>query len=312
MTFETIFNTAPVLLTEGAIVERLKWEYSLNVDPHVNHAGLVYEAPAHLETLYRQYIDIACRFDLPVMVMTPTRRVNALTQAESPYAEKELIRDCCVFLKNIKAKYPDSADIIMAGGLLGCKGDAYSKDNALSAADAYDFHIRQAEQFAVQSPDFLFAGIMPVVTEALGMAQALAKTGIPYIISFMIRNTGRLLDDTPISEAIEIIDSAVDPCPVCYMANCVHPLNVYKALSKPFNKNASGLARFQGIQANASMRSPEELNQSSDLEQGGFEDLVTHMHNLQTDFGLKILGGCCGTDDHFLTMLAQKCGKESQ
>jgi S-methylmethionine-dependent homocysteine/selenocysteine methylase len=46
---------------------------------------------------------------------------------------------------------------------------------------------------------------------------------MPYIISFMIRDDGRLLDGTTIHEAIQTIDSSVDVQAACSMTDCVHP-----------------------------------------------------------------------------------------
>ncbi|NJO91665.1 MAG: hypothetical protein HC831_23905 [Chloroflexia bacterium] len=58
------------------------------------------------------------------------------------------------------------------------------------------------------------AGIMPEINEAIGLAKAMAETQLPYVISFMIRKDGRLLDGTLLFEAIEIIDKQVHPAPV--------------------------------------------------------------------------------------------------
>jgi len=48
------------------------------------------------------------------------------------------------------------------------------------------------------------------------MARAMAESNLPYIISFMVRKDGCLLDGTFISNAIEIIDNTVSPQPICY------------------------------------------------------------------------------------------------
>ena len=151
----------------------------------------------------------------------------------------------------------------------------------------------------------MFAAIIPAVSEAVGMASAMAEAELPYIISFMIRKTGRLLDGTPLSEAIQIVDSTVHPRPLCYMTNCVHPSNLKQALMQPINKQSPNLSRFIGLQANASSLSPEELDQSKILQQGDFDDMVQEMLKLYQEFGIKIMGGCCGTDNRFLDLLAQ-------
>ena len=57
--------------------------------------------------------------------------------------------------------------------------------------------------------DFLYAGIIPALSEAMGMAGAMADSGLPYIISFTIQEDGRLIDGTAIHDAITEIDRAV-------------------------------------------------------------------------------------------------------
>ncbi len=304
--FEKIYRDSPIILTEAAIVERLKEEHHLMMDPQINHAGMIYTHPEILEGFYRQYIDTARKHNLPIMLMTPTRKVNTATHPLSPFREKNLIADACSFLKRVRESYGTYSPNILVGGLLGCKGDAYSANGALTTDEAYGFHRTQARLFEKEKIDFLFAGIMPEVNEALGMAQAMAETGIPYIISFMIRNNGCLLDGTPICKAIEIIDQKVTRQPVCYMTNCVHPTNLRLALTSEINNNHPQMARFSGIQANASILSPEELNNCGILKKDDFNTLIDEMLLLHHHFGLKILGGCCGTNDRFLDRLAGK------
>jgi len=284
MRFEHAFKNIPVILTEGAVLERLKYEADVELDEHINHAGLVNDAKEVLSALYMQYVDIALSHDLPIMIMTPTRKVNVETLKKSAYYDREVIADCCTFLRSIQAKYQPFSKKIFLGGLLGCKGNAYRADEALQHSEAYAFHKAQVKQFKDQHLDYLFAGIMPAVSEAAGMAQAMAETGLPYIISFMVRSNGRLLDGTPIAEAIRRIDNAVNPRPICYMANCVHPANLKLALLNLMNRNSPFIPRLMGIQANASSRSPDELDQCGILHQGDYDEdgfiTVTDLHFL--------------------------------
>jgi len=276
------------------------------MESEINHAGLIYTNPDILEKLYRQYIEIGLKQNLPMMIMTPTRKVNFESLKKSKFASKNLIKDSCVFLNEIKERYGTYSQKILIGGLLGCKGDAYSNENALPMDESYQFHKREVLQFSEEKIDFLFAGIMPEVNEAKGMARAMAESNIPYIISFTVRKNGCLIDGTPISEAIRIIDESVDPKPIFYMANCIHPTNLRLALEHEKNRNQSELARFKGIQANASDLSPEELNSCGILHQDDFDQMIAEMQLLYKQFNLKVLGGCCGTNDKFIDSLS-KC-----
>ena len=308
MSFEKIFRESKVILTEGAIVERLKAEFHAEMDGSINHAGLIYTKPEILEFLYRQYITIGQQHQLPIMMMTPTRKVNFESISQSPFRNKEIIADSCAFLNKIKESYGEYSPSILLGGLLGCKGDAYSGEKVLGVEASYTFHQQQTVQFQKEEIDFLFAGIMPEINEAIGMAQAMAETNIPYIISFMLKKDGCLIDGTPLSDAIKIIDDQVVTKPIVYMANCIHPTNLIEALNNDKNRGSTMLNRFSGIQANASMLSPEELNHCNILQQGDFKMMTEEMCFLQHHFGFKIFGGCCGTNDEFIEMLARKIG----
>jgi S-methylmethionine-dependent homocysteine/selenocysteine methylase len=303
--FEKIFKDEQIILTEGALVERLKCEFGLRMDEHVNHAGLVYDARGDVVSLYRQYVEIARRHDLPIMLMTPTRRVNFESLGRSAYRDRDVIADSCALLQGVREGCRDFSKRIFIGGLLGCKGDAYSAAGALSRSDAYAFHAVQVSQFAGRALDFLFAGIMPALSEAQGMAQAMAESELPYIISFMVRSDGRLLDGTGIADAMRCIDETVAPRPLCYMCNCVHPANLKRALDSAVNRGSSYLGRFMGIQGNASPLGPEELEGCGTPEAGDLDEWVQAMADLQRDHGFKIFGGCCGTDDRFIEQLAR-------
>ncbi|WP_461641784.1 homocysteine S-methyltransferase family protein [Labilibaculum euxinus] len=304
MIFEKLFHNSDVLLTEGALVERLRDEFDVEFDKHINHAGVLYTNPDALECLYKQYVDIGDKYKLPIMLMTPTRKVNFESVKESCFSDKDIIGDSCAFLNKIKNQYPDGAESIMIGGLLGCKGDAYGSEIVLGIDEAYRFHRRQTLQFAKEEVDYLFAGIMPEINEALGMARAMADSQIPYIISFMIKKNGCLLDGTPISEAIRLIDKETNVKPLCYMTNCVHSTNVRQALANEVNDKDILLKRFKGIQANSSVLSPEELNNCGILQQGDFVGMVDEMQLLYREFDFKIFGGCCGTNDKFIDQLS--------
>jgi S-methylmethionine-dependent homocysteine/selenocysteine methylase len=189
---------------------------------------------------------------------------------------------------------------------MGCRGDAYSKENHLNIENAFEFHLWQTELFKKAKVDFLYAGIMPVLSEAIGMAQAMETSEMPYIISFMIRKDGRLLDGTTINDAIIAIDANTKRNPICYMTNCVHPNVLNSALSKEYNKTSIVRARFKGIQANTSELSPEELDRSIELKTSDNISLGNDMVGLYNEFNLKIFGGCCGTDNTHIEEIAKR------
>jgi homocysteine S-methyltransferase len=146
---------------------------------------------------------------------------------------------------------------------------------------------------------------MPEIHEALGMAEALASTGCPYLVSFIVRPSGGLLDGTPLDDAVSRIDDQVVPRPLGYLVNCVHSSALESALNAPPGRRALDSGRLLGLQANTSSKSPEELEGSEELVGEDPEVFASGMCALRKQFGLHVLGGCCGTDGGHIAALAR-------
>lgn len=304
MDFETCFHTAPMILMEGALGERLKREYGFRFDGPVAMADFLYDVEKRqaLRKLFLEYAEIAERYGLPFMATTPTRRANRERVGLAGY-DPGIIGDNVRFLQQIRSEIRTD---MYVGGLMGCKGDAYKAAGVLSEEEAFGFHSWQADLFKDAGADFLYAGIMPALTEAIGMARAMEKTGLPYIVSFMIRADGKLLDGTSIHDAIAAIDSSTDRSPLCYLTNCVHPTVLQKALECSVNRTNLVRERFRGIQANTSPLSPEELDNSRELKTSDSLALANDMMELFRVMSPKILGGCCGTDNSHIEEIAKR------
>ena len=303
--FISSFAHSPIMLTEGAVGQRLEHEYGLLPDADIMYAALLYSAEGRsaLKDIYSQYLHIAETYHLPILLMTNTRRANRERVIRSPYKDKNIMIDYAVFLKEIASGFKCKSFI---GGMLGCKNDAYSGNEGLSFSDAVQFHSWQIDMCQHAPIDYLFAGIMPSKDEAMGMARAMESASKPYIISFMINRSGALLDGTTINDAILAIDDIVTQKPLCYMTNCVHPTILKEALSQPFNETETVRMRFSGIQANAACYEPHELDSSIGLLTTSSTDLANEFDVLRKEFPLKIWGGCCGTDNTHIRELAKR------
>lgn len=284
--------------------ERLKREYRLEPHPVVALAAIVQteRGRAALRELWGGYIAIAQAYGLPFLAATPTRRANRERIALSGFGDS-ILKDNVDFLREIRSESPVS---MYVGGLMGCKGDAYTGKGALCEGEARKFHGWQAEALARAGVDFLMAGIMPTLPEAAGMAHAMSETGLPYLISLTIQDDGRLIDGTSIHDTIVCIDGVVRKRPLCYLANCVHPAIVRKALARPWNRTAAVGERFQGVQANTSPLPYAQLDGAAGLICADPHTLALEMEALGREMNLKIWGGCCGTDNRHIAEMARR------
>ncbi len=305
MNFEDAVANAPVILTEGAVIERLRRDPAVELDPHIANSGLIYNQAGKqaMTGIYRQYIDIASRYHLPMIVSAPTWRANFERINKSACSGREtMVEDCADFINRIRQNVAQSSDSIYIAGLIACRGDSYDPREALTAERAEAFHSLQAQELADAGVDFILAATMPAVSEALGIAAAVSQFGIPYSVSFVIRSDGRILDGTPLQAAIEKIDAAVNPEPLFYQINCVHPAIFRKAIEQ----SEPGFDRLLGLQANTSEKNPEELDGLGYLDTSEPEEFAESMLALHTQFGLKIIGGCCGTDHRHIEEIAKR------
>jgi homocysteine S-methyltransferase len=299
----------PFILFEGAVIERLRRDPAVRLDPHVLHTGLVYdpEGRAALERVYRSYLDVGRTYSLPMVVLTPTWRANAESVRRAGLGDFVRVNhDAVRFLAQIRDSYAEDGAPIWIAGLVGSRGDAYKPEQALDAAEAARFHAPQALALAEAGVDLLMAATLPALSEAVGLARALAATGLPYILSFVIRPTGTLLDGTPLHRAVEQIDTAGHATPIAYMINCVHPSVFEQALRHETDRAPWLRTRMLGLQANTSPKSPEELDNAPHLETempGTFADAMIRLH---TELGIEALGGCCGTDHRHITHIARR------
>lgn len=297
--FEKTVKEAKFILTEGGLIERIRRNTNIHLDPYILHAGLIYEEEGKkiLETIYREYIDIAEKYDFPMFTYAPTWRANPERIKKSAFKNISTINlDGVQFLKNIRNSYGNFSKKIFVGGLIACKGDAYKPEEALSSKEAKVFHKTQAQQLADSKVDFIKAATLPAFSEASGIAQVLSKTKIPYILSFVIKPDGTLLDGTSLHSAIEKIDDDVENPPIFYMLNCVHPAAFKSAFEKELKLSNKIKIRLLGFQANTSAKTPEELENLSYLDTTEPKPYAKQMIDLYQTTGLKLIGGCCGSD----------------
>jgi homocysteine S-methyltransferase len=304
---EVLSARVPVLM-EGAVVERIRRGAPALFDPLLANAPLIYDSAgrALLRQIYEEYIEIGRVRAMPLLSLAPTWRANPDRVAASAFAGRDLNGDAVRFLQEIRSGAGDYGAAVFIGGLMGCRGDAYKPQEALTREAALAFHVVQARALSGAGADYLMASTMPEIHEALGMAEALASTGSPYLVSFIVRPSGRLLDGTPLADAMARIDDQAVPRPLGYLVNCVHTSTLESALHAPAGRRALDSGRLLGLQANTSPLSPEELDGAQELAGEDPAVFAAGMCALREQFGLHVLGGCCGTDGGHIAALARE------
>jgi S-methylmethionine-dependent homocysteine/selenocysteine methylase len=296
---KSLLEEHDLILTEAAIVERLRRSGRVELHPTLVHAALVYdvEGRAEMERLFQGYVSIAAAAGVPIIVSAPTWRANYERVRDSG-VNLDVNADAVRFLLDLREAQEAHASMLKVGGFIGCKNDCYRPEEALSTVEAERFHSWQIERLAQAGVDFLMAATLPNIDEAIGIARAMERTGVPYIISFVIGSDGRVLDGTGLWDAVQRVDASTVTQPLCYMVNCSYP-----AFLRAKQQPSELFTRLLGYQGNSSALSHSELDGSAQLEVEDVAEWAEEMLRLNREHGVKILGGCCGTGDAHLLRL---------
>ena len=308
LTFPEFFKKHRCILGAGAVIERLRRDRDFELDPHIVNSAFIYDRDRRnaISGILRQYLDIGFKYGLPLLLSTPTWRASRERIKQAGYEAKDVNADNFRFLDDLRKSYGEYAGKVVICGLLSCRGDAYNQAEALTSKEAHEFHSWQAQRLADAGVDFLLAATLPALSEATGLATALAATGKPYIMSFVFRPEGTMLDGTPLKDAVSRIDTEVNPKPLAFMANCTHASIFKSAMMHETNSSAAVRKRVVGLLANTAALNPEELDDSEALVEEDPQVFGTSVAGLQGELGMKILGGCCGTDDRHIESLAKR------
>lgn len=284
---QQLFRSGSVTLTEGSVLERVSRQAPALMDPSILYAGMMdsQQGRQMLSAIWKEYATAAAPF--PIVIHTPTWRCgrDRMANARRPQSQPE---ETAVNLLR------DAVPEAIIAGLVGPKGDCYTPSEAPKREAARNYHAWQTERLVEADCDFLLAATLPALSEALGLADAFGETDLDYVLSFVLRSDGCLFDGTPLVEAIGEIDGLERP-PAQYWINCTHPEVFSSGMREARELNAAVAARVQGLQANASPRDPAEFDALTTLETMRPEDFASALSILKSEFGLSVLGGCCGT-----------------
>jgi S-methylmethionine-dependent homocysteine/selenocysteine methylase len=297
-----IIGDADLVLAEAAVCERLRRMEGIILHPSLFNTPLIYDVQgrAAMQEIYGQYRNIALNAGVPMLLCAPTWRVDRerIAQAGVP---QTINQDAVKFMLALRDQWDLPQAAVLVAALVGPKNDCYQPSQGLSEKEALLFHEWQVRELAAAGVDLLLAQTMPAIPEAMGLARVMAGTGLPYIISFVINRKGEVFDGTPLVQAVMDLDAWLDTPPFGYMVNCAYPTFICAG-----RQPATLFTRLLGIQANSSSRDQLDLDGSSATQRDSLEDWVQQMMILHHRHGMKILGGCCGTDDSYLSGIIEK------
>ncbi|ODT06180.1 MAG: homocysteine methyltransferase [Mesorhizobium sp. SCN 65-20] len=264
------------------------------------------EGRERLKGYYEKYLDIARRRGTGFVLDSATWRANPDWGEKLGY-DAEGLRAINLrgieLLEELRQEWEAPGTPLVVSGAIGPRGDGYKAGNM--DADEYEtYHAAQIASFEAAGADMVAAYTMNNINEAIGIARAAKRLGMPCMIAFTVETDGRLVTGRTLREAIETTDRETGGYPLYYMINCAHPTHFAQALAT----GEAWLDRVLGVKANASAKSHAELDESDTLDPGDPIDLGQRYRALRRAFPtMRILGGCCGTDHRHIAAICEAC-----
>ncbi len=286
-----------IFLTDGGLETTLIFHDGLDLPDFAAFDLLKDEAGSKaLQNYFRTYAALARKYGLGFILESPTWRANPDWGRKLGYADTELAdmnRKAIALLRNIRRECEAATSPMVISGCIGPRGDGYTPTAVMSAEEAQQYHQTQIDTFSQTEADMVTAITMNYVDEAIGIARAAKRAGMPVAISFTVETDGKLPTGQTLQDAIERVDEATERAPAYYMINCAHPHHFEAVLVA----GEAWAERIRGVRANASTKSHAELNESAELDEGNPVEFGRQHRELRGRMkNLSVLGGCCGTD----------------
>ena len=287
-------RSADLHLTDGGIETVLIFQEGLDLPLFA--AFPLLGDDAGLDTLrryYAPYVELAEAHGAGFVAETPTWRASPRWARELGYSREELDalnRRAVELMAELRDRYAR----VVISGCVGPADDGYQPAALMTAGEAEAYHAVQVGSLA--GADMVTAITMTYTAEAIGVARAAARAGLPCVISFTVETDGRLPSGQGLGEAIAEVDAAADVA--YYMVNCAHPTHFADVL------RGDWVARVRGLRANASALSHAELDEATELDAGDPADLGARYATLPLE--LSVVGGCCGTDVRHVAAIASE------
>lgn len=297
-----------MFLTDSGIETDLLFNHSVDLPLFAAFPLVDTEAGSGLLSAYFQaHFDVARAHGSGFVFEAPTWRASAHWGSQLGYGPNALAvvnRAAIDLLREVRDGDGSPSIPTVVSGCIGPQDDGYQPSALMTMDEAAAYHAGQVETLAGADVDLVCALTMTYPDEAIGVVRAAAAADLPSVISFTVETDGRLPDGHRLVDAIRVVDDSTDAGPLYFGINCAHPTHFRRAVAELADQRS----RIGLLRANASTRSHAELDEAEDLDAGDPQELASEYAELLPMLpGLRVLGGCCGTDLRHVRAIADAC-----
>ena len=247
------------------------------------------DAPGLVEEIHADYFEAGADVAITNTFRTTPRTFRKAAREKE--AEGALRQSVAIALR---AKRKAGREVFVGGSFAPLE-DCYRPDLVPAEDELREEHRQQAAWLAEAGVDFLLPETINAGLEGQIMAEAASATGLSFIVSFVVDTGGRLLDGTPLAEAVQNTDL---PGRVGVSLNC-RPVDT---LDDAFQRLSSVYGGAIGLYPNGMGHPQGDLGWCFEEDDGGIHKFVASALKWKSA-GAKIVGGCCGTTPAYIRAL---------
>ncbi len=292
-------------LSEGGTETELMYKYGFELPEFAMFPLLKNpDAVSKMREMFRSYLEVVANNGMCALMGGLDYRASpdwGDLLGYSPQGLAEANHQSIAFLRELAAEYASDIPEILIQGLIGPRGDAYERNENITANEAEDYHSVQLQTLKEANVDLAMALTFNNVPESIGVARAAAKIGVPLAISLSLDGSSKLNSGPNLSEAVTMIDAESNQSAEFFAINCSHPVEYEPAIEPD-----DWINRIRGVRPNASKMEKIALCQMGHLEDGDPVELGELCGNLAARYPhMDIWGGCCGTWSNHLNEIAK-------
>lgn len=304
-------TSSKLFLTEAGIETTLIYRKNINL-PSFSTLPLLSteEGTENLLSIYQDYINTALTHSTGIVLETRTWRGSPAWASKLGLSTSQVLnlnRAAVTILRDLRHGAETPSTPIVISGTLGTLQDAYQDSTGtVSITLAQENYRSQVHVLAQEGVDMLSIMTVTNLNEAIAAVTVAREFNLPIHVSFSIETNGRLQGGRTVDDVIREVDHLTESYTTYFGVNCAHPRHIMAALQGVSKEVRS---RIGSIRGNASLKSHQELDNTLVLDRGDVSVYVGEFDGLLNILPeLKVVGGCCGTDEEHLDALARRVG----
>ncbi|KAJ2905560.1 Methionine synthase [Zalerion maritima] len=311
-------TSARPFLADGGLETTLLFKKGLSLPLFASFPLL--DDPASYKTMsdcYAEYIKLAVQHKTGIVLESSTWRSSLPWIRKLGYPDSkvgETSSRAVDMLKELRKEYETEDTKVVISGCLGPLGDAYKTTSATEERDDFTRQLDaalasyrpQVDAFATSGVDLVSVMTVSLLPEAVAAVLLAKEHRLPIWVSPTLETNGRLRDGSTLAQFIEAVDRHTSSYAAYYGINCAHPTHFIAMLKELPEDELWVKGRIWEVRANASEKSHDELDECEDLDRGDPRELGSLYRELMGLLpSLRVLGGCCGTDEEHICEIAK-------